>query len=199
MKCPICGWRGPEFTAGPRSEKFCPKCKSRARHRHIRHALAQFKLVGKIHGAEVLCVGASQAEVNIFAGARMIERISGTNPNHGIILDLADMHLFRDKQFDFVLACHVLEHVKKLSKGVEEVYRVLKPGGVALFCVPIARRKKSAMRAYADRQGHWWLVGEDWDEVYVSAGFAVAASMGHDCPEALGVKPNNRVTVCTRT
>lgn len=199
MKCPICGWVGPEFSPGPKSEQFCPKCKSRARHRHIRHALAQYKLLSKIRGAEVLCVGCSQVEVNIFNGAKIIERISKTNPNHGsVMLDLANLHLFRDSQFDFLLACHVLEHVQKLSKGIEEAYRVLKPGGAAIFCVPISRRKKSIMRAASDRMGHWWLVGDDWDDCYVAAGFSVAASMGHECPASFGVKPNNKISICKR-
>lgn len=198
-KCPICRWQGPKFTKGPNSEKFCPKCKSRSRHRHIWHALRQYKLAAKIRGAKILLVGGSQVEVNILNGASAIERMSYVNPNHGHTrLDLADMHPYHKGEFHFVFACHVLEHVQRLSQGLEEVHRVLKPRGSAIFCVPLSRREKSRFRERSDRGGHWWLIGNDWNESYEAAGFTVVTSSGRSCPEAFGVKPDNMVSVCTR-
>lgn len=40
---------------------------------------------------------------------------------------------YKDNLFDFVIADQVLEHVKKPWIGVEEVRRVLKPGGFAIL------------------------------------------------------------------
>lgn len=40
---------------------------------------------------------------------------------------------YKDNSFDFVIADQVLEHVKKPWIGVEEVRRVLKPGGITIL------------------------------------------------------------------
>ena len=45
---------------------------------------------------------------------------------------------FRDASFDIVTAKHTLEHVHTPRKGMSEIARVLKPGGVAMIVVPDA-------------------------------------------------------------
>lgn len=148
----------------------------------------------------MLLVGGSQVEAKMLAEARYVERMTGQNPNHGRVhLDLADMHLFQDGSFDLVMACHVLEHVHRLSKGLEEVYRVLRKGCSAVFCVPIPRRAKTIAFERADRQGHWYSVGRDWPDAYRDTGFEVRESKGTDCPVSYGVRAENIVSVCTRS
>ena len=44
---------------------------------------------------------------------------------------------FDDGVFDYVLSFDVLEHVPDYRKAIGEIYRVLKPGGIFLFTVPI--------------------------------------------------------------
>lgn len=41
-----------------------------------------------------------------------------------------------DEQFDIVSAFDVIEHVKNEAKGLDEIYRVLKPGGHVFISVP---------------------------------------------------------------
>jgi SAM-dependent methyltransferase len=43
---------------------------------------------------------------------------------------------FDDSTFDVVLSLWVLEHLKNPGKAFEEVYRVLKPGGLFMFATP---------------------------------------------------------------
>ncbi len=43
---------------------------------------------------------------------------------------------FADSTFDVVLAMDVLEHVKDDKEGMLEIWRVLKPGGIAIIFVP---------------------------------------------------------------
>lgn len=43
---------------------------------------------------------------------------------------------FRDATFDGVLMSHVLEHIKDDQQAMEEIRRVLKPGGVLLLAFP---------------------------------------------------------------
>ena len=47
-------------------------------------------------------------------------------------VDMQDMP-YADKSFDYVIADQVLEHVRKPWIAVEEVWRVLKPGGIAIL------------------------------------------------------------------
>lgn len=43
---------------------------------------------------------------------------------------------FKDNEYDFILCNHVLEHIKNDTKAMQELYRVLKPGGVGIFQIP---------------------------------------------------------------
>lgn len=45
---------------------------------------------------------------------------------------------FANNSFDVVLASEVLEHLKDDFKGLKEIYRILKPGGLLLISVPHA-------------------------------------------------------------
>lgn len=47
-----------------------------------------------------------------------------------VIGDVCDMHMFSDKEFDFVIASHVLEHVADPFKACSELSRVAKAGFV---------------------------------------------------------------------
>jgi SAM-dependent methyltransferase len=44
---------------------------------------------------------------------------------------------FADASFDVVFASHVLEHIDDDRTALQEVYRVLRPGGLAILPVPI--------------------------------------------------------------
>ena len=43
---------------------------------------------------------------------------------------------FESKQFDIIFCNHVLEHIADDKKAMQELYRVLKPGGWGIFQVP---------------------------------------------------------------
>lgn len=48
---------------------------------------------------------------------------------------------FEDNSFDMVFSSHVLEHVPDVKKGVSEINRVLKPGGINFCVVPTSTDK----------------------------------------------------------
>jgi ubiquinone/menaquinone biosynthesis C-methylase UbiE len=48
----------------------------------------------------------------------------------------AEMLPFPDGHFDMVFSSHVLEHVRDRQKAIEEMTRVLKPGGVGITILP---------------------------------------------------------------
>ncbi len=44
---------------------------------------------------------------------------------------------YRDEYFDFITLNHVFEHVPNPSKTLNEIYRILKPGGHLIIAVPV--------------------------------------------------------------
>ncbi len=60
------------------------------------------------------------------------------DPNVDDQVDLMDMRLYRDGQFDFFICSHVLEHVFDDRKALRELFRVLRPGGSGIVMVPVA-------------------------------------------------------------
>jgi SAM-dependent methyltransferase len=51
-------------------------------------------------------------------------------------LDTEGLSQFSDGSLDFVVCCHVLEHLKNPIQAIREFFRVLKTGGLAALAVP---------------------------------------------------------------
>ncbi|HEX8268883.1 MAG TPA: methyltransferase domain-containing protein [Flavobacterium sp.] len=49
---------------------------------------------------------------------------------------------FGDNSFDIILCNHVLEHIPDDTKAMQELYRVLKPGGMGIFQIPQDLRRE---------------------------------------------------------
>lgn len=43
---------------------------------------------------------------------------------------------FKDDTYDMILCNHVLEHIPDDTKAMQELYRILKPGGMGIFQIP---------------------------------------------------------------
>lgn len=43
---------------------------------------------------------------------------------------------FKDNSYDIIFCNHVLEHIEEDQKAMQELYRVLKPGGMGIFQIP---------------------------------------------------------------
>jgi SAM-dependent methyltransferase len=53
------------------------------------------------------------------------------------MVDITDMRLYDDNQFDFFICSHILEHVSDDKRAFRELYRILKPRGLGILMVPI--------------------------------------------------------------
>lgn len=62
------------------------------------------------------------------------------SPIADVRADLCDLP-FETNTFDVILCNHVLEHIPDDRKAMEELYRVLKPGGWGVFQVPLDRNR----------------------------------------------------------
>ena len=58
-----------------------------------------------------------------------------------------------DNSFDVVITSDVLEHVRRPYDGFTEVRRVLRPGGVHIFSIPITFPMRKRTRARVDTSG----------------------------------------------
>jgi len=57
------------------------------------------------------------------------------SPLADVLMDVKDIP-FDNNTFDVIFCNHVLEHVDDDKKAIEELYRVMKPGGLGIFQVP---------------------------------------------------------------
>ncbi len=57
------------------------------------------------------------------------------SPLADVKADICDLP-FQDNIFDVILCNHVLEHIPNDTKAMQELYRVLKPGGMGIFQIP---------------------------------------------------------------
>ena len=57
------------------------------------------------------------------------------SPLADVKADICDLP-FEDNSFDFILCNHVLEHIPNDRRAMEELFRILKPGGTAILQIP---------------------------------------------------------------
>jgi len=89
-------------------------------------------------------------------------------------VDVMDMGLYPDNDFDFLCCSHVLEHVADDRKALRELYRVLKPGGEGIIMVPIILKIEDIDEdpSITDPNERWKRFGQDDHvRVYSKQGF----------------------------
>jgi SAM-dependent methyltransferase len=124
--------------AGYGEQVICPFCRSTARERLVLAVLQdQFNLKDKLilHFAP---------EAPVYKYLNQEGKVITADIEPGFYRNL-DKHCreenlcalsFENDLFDWVICNHVMEHIKTDSLAVEEIYRVMKPGGQAILQVP---------------------------------------------------------------
>lgn len=107
---------------------------------------------------------------------------------------------FDDDSFDFILCNHVLEHIPDDTKAMQELYRVLKPGGTGIFQIPqdLSRATTFEDDSITDARerakifgqyDHVRVYGRDYFDKLRSVGFVVEEV---DYTQKLSEKEQNR-------
>ena len=99
-----------------------------------RHAFEAFR-----HGAHVVALDADAAELAKVAGMFAAMREAGEVPpgaSGQVACGDATAMPFPDDSFDRVIAAEVLEHIPDDQRAMNEIARVLRPGGIAAVTVP---------------------------------------------------------------
>lgn len=89
------------------------------------------------------------------------------SPLADVLADICDLP-FEDNEFDFILCNHVLEHIPEDQKAMQEIYRVLKPGGTAILQIPLENDREETFEddSITDRKERARIFGQ-YDHVRV--------------------------------
>ncbi|MFN3756866.1 MAG: class I SAM-dependent methyltransferase, partial [Flavobacterium sp.] len=93
---------------------------------------------------------------------------------------------FEDHSFDMILCNHVLEHIPDDRKAMQELYRVLKPGGIGIFQIPQDLNREYTFQdnsitdpkeraAIFGQYDHVRVYGRDYFDLLRTVGFHVEA------------------------
>jgi len=146
--CPVCGYEGPfrdkknaRKKYGNRLSTKCPKCSSMERQRFQSLLLDQAldgldrKTLSILHfSPEPSLEPLYRKQFGAYLSADLFL------PKVDRRIDVQDIP-FEDNHFDVILISHVMQYVPDDMKGLSELYRVLKPGGVAIIPVPLYHEK----------------------------------------------------------
>ena len=149
--CPCCEWQGrrfrPYFAGGYTTlDALCPQCNSHARHRgqmlyyrdHLRLLERKGRLLYFAPESGILphlrAAGGLQVETTDYG------KISGADHRY----DIMNMAV-PSGTFDFLICHRVIEHVPDDRRAMRELYRILKPGGLAIISVPISRQRSQTL------------------------------------------------------
>lgn len=159
-KCNVCGNTFNSFTKYGRGTKYlstymknldmvgsdidnfgCPYCSAHDRERHLYMFFDEINLWEKVPQSKILHFAPEK---------NLVEKIKLLNPIQHIRadfypkqeniekIDATDIP-YDNNTFDLLLCNHVLEHIPNYFKAMEEIYRVLKPNGIAILQTPYSK------------------------------------------------------------
>nr|WP_315140019.1 methyltransferase domain-containing protein [uncultured Flavobacterium sp.] len=134
---------------------------------------------------KVLHFAPEQAFYKLFRNQKNLEYTTTDlfSPLADVKADICDLP-FEDNQYDVILCNHVLEHIPDDTKAMQELYRVLKPGGMAILQIPqdLSRAATFADDSITDQKerakifgqyDHVRIYGRDYFDKLRSIGFKV--------------------------
>jgi SAM-dependent methyltransferase len=147
VECPMCERTFLSFLRfGGRPNEWCPICRSLARHRlmylYLRNETQL--LTGKsplriLHVGPEFCLKGllvSIPNATYVSADLMVSIIDLLEVKPDVCMSVTEA-CFSSDAFDLVICSHVLEHVKADRRAIAELFRMTKPGGMAILPVPI--------------------------------------------------------------
>jgi len=208
--CPICGHSGVMISVGhpPRWDARCASCGSRERHRLL-WLWATEGGVNRLAGKHILH----------FAPETALRRALRDNPRYetadirqrGVThqVDITRLPMV-DGTYDVVIANHVLEHIDDDRLAMRELFRVARPGGIALLTAPVNATRAMTYEdpaitdpvqraAHFNAPDHRRFYGLDFADRLRDVGFQVATYRLTPAQEvAFGLLPMEWLYVATR-
>lgn len=194
VECTYCGWQGNRFFAildhvtRTKKNAACPQCGSNDRYRLY---LAYLQRCTSFFTADwkVLDIAAPRYFTKVAQRNRNLRYFPADikSGNVMIRLDLTALGI-ASSSLDFLIASHVIEHIKDEQTALREVYRVLKPGASALLQVPMDLTMTKTIEfgcMNPNEYLHYRRYGLDYKDRLEAAGFEVEVNMFYQTlPEA---------------
>jgi SAM-dependent methyltransferase len=134
---------------------------------------------------KVLHFAPEQAFYKRFRNMKNLEYVTTdlNSPLADVKADICNLP-FKDNEFDVILCNHVLEHIPDDTKAMQELFRILKPGGFGVLQIPqdLSREKTFEDNSLTDRKerakifgqyDHVRIYGRDYFDKLRSVGFKV--------------------------
>ena len=196
VHCPCCDSNFITFLPGGvknvRLNASCPQCGSLERHRLIwKYLKSETNLFNR--KVRLLHVAPEPLFYKIFSTYSTIEYVPAAKFGEGYEdkyptgtknVDITAIDLPNDS-FDAILCSHVLEHIPDDQMAMQELYRVLKPGGWAILQVPLDKSKATTYEDFEitdpkereqafGQHDHVRTYGNDYSERLTNAGWQVS-------------------------
>jgi len=136
-------------------------------------------------GLKVLHFAPEQAFYNRFRRQKNLDYTTTDleSPLADVKADICNLP-FKNDCYDVILCNHVLEHIPDDTKAMQELYRILKPGGMAILQIPqdLSREKTFEDNSITDKKerakifgqyDHVRVYGRDYFDKLRSIGFKV--------------------------
>lgn len=179
-RCPVCGWFTTYAMTGHsvRESYRCLRCLSSARNRMVglllseelglrhlaqarRKRLAFDVYVASATGPVVNALG--QGRPRVFTSElREGYKRGGLLPDGRSTCQDLESLTFGDSQFDLVVTEDVLEHVRDVDRALQEIRRVLRPGGRHIFTVPFLYDRPTLTRVDTSGPHDVPLMPDEW-------------------------------------
>jgi len=190
--CNACGWSGQQFLDFHSGydhvyrNAICAGCLSHPRHRSYNFVIKNiFASIGASKKIRVLHFAPELQIEQLLRAFPQVDYLS-VDIDYRRAMRREDITAlsFPDNAFDVIICIHVFEHIDNDKRAMQEVCRVLKPGGVALLDVPIDETRSETFEDPtitdpAERTKAYWqwdhvrLYGNDYGQKLAAAGFEV--------------------------
>jgi predicted SAM-dependent methyltransferase len=134
---------------------------------------------------KVMHIAPEQCFHKIFKHQKNLDYTTGD-----LVSPIADLHFdlhqipLEDNQYEIIFCNHVMEHVTDDLKCMQELHRIMKPGGWGIFQVPIDTNRTSTYEDWSittpeEREKHFWqydhvrLYGTNYPNRLEEAGFTL--------------------------
>jgi len=175
-ECPVCGWKGHRFRNFLSADEvirhcICPGCGSFDRHRQLVLGVRE-ELAANPGWTPGVMIGLSLSTALRFlleheGLARCFRSDIDADDRRfspDLVMDLRQAALL-DGAVDWIFCSHVLEHIPELEICVDEILRILKPGGAAWIQVPFELGRAHSRRIGIDphrAHAHAWQFAPDF-------------------------------------
>jgi SAM-dependent methyltransferase len=214
-QCPVCRWYGRRFRTYVSPEivipsSICPGCGSFDRHRHLVLGLREELARSDVVPRRLLGLSLSPAMAYLLAheGLGRCFRSDYDLRDRRLEIDVAiDLRAagFRDGAFEWIICSHVLEHIDAVDRAIDELHRMLAPGGIlwlqAAWHDDLAESRPIPIDPHAI-DAHAWRFGRDFTERLERPGWSVTPVFARDLEPDLrrhhGIHPDERYWIVRR-